>query len=130
MPQVVTALVEDGDKIFIAQRSKDDELPLMWEFPGGKVRPGEPSDEAIKREYKEELNLDIEVTGLYSKGVYAFMKWEVEVLMYRAKIVGGELTFNEHNDYTWVTRKELKDYEIIPPYKHFYDQLVAEGEKE
>ena len=100
MPQVVTALVEDGDKIFIAQRSKDDELPLMWEFPGGKVRPGEPSDEAIKREYKEELNLDIEVTGLYSKGVYAFMKWEVEVLMYRAKIVGGELTLNEHNDYT------------------------------
>lgn len=129
MPQVVTALVEDGDKIFIAQRSKYDELPLMWEFPGGKVRPGEPSDEAIVREYKEELNLDIEVIDLYSKSIHAFMKWEVEVIMYRAKIVGGELTLNEHNDCTWVTRQELKDYEIIPPYKHFYDMLVAEGEK-
>lgn len=120
MPQVVTALVEDNDKIFIAQRSKDDELPLMWEFPGGKVRPGEPSDESIVREYKEELNLDIEVTGVYDKGVYSFMKWEVEIIMYRAKIIGGELTLNEHNDTKWVTRQELKEYEIIPPYKAFF----------
>ena len=126
MPQVVTALIEDGDKIFIAQRSKDDELPLMWEFPGGKVRPGEPSAEAIVREYKEELNLDIEVTGLYGKGVYGFLKWETEIIMYRAKIIGGDIQLNEHNDTKWVTREELKNYEVIPPYKDFYDKLVAE----
>lgn len=126
MPQVVTALIEDGDKIFIAQRSKDDELPLMWEFPGGKVRPGEPSEESIVREYKEELNLDIEVTGIYDRGVYDFMKWELEIIMYRAKIIGGELKLNEHNTVKWVTREELKNYEIIPPYKEFYKKLICE----
>ena len=58
---VVGAVILDDDKIFCAQRSVNMTLPLMWEFPGGKIEKGELPEDALKREIKEELNINIEI---------------------------------------------------------------------
>lgn len=59
MKEVTAAIIRDGNKILICQRTADDECGMLWEFPGGKREAGETLEESIVREIKEELELDI-----------------------------------------------------------------------
>ena len=64
MINVAAAVIVNKDgKILVTQRSKNDNLSLKWEFPGGKIEDGETAEECLKREIMEELNLEIEVLG-------------------------------------------------------------------
>lgn len=108
MEVVCAALCKDG-LYLIAQRNSAIAMDI-WEFPGGKIELGETQEEAVIREVKEELNLDVAIDG------YLCEIWDdtftpvVHVYAYLAHILKGELTLHVHKQYRWVTPEELSTY--------------------
>lgn len=114
MVKVAAALIEQDGKILIAQRSREGNQALKWEFPGGKIDPGETPEECLKRELKEELNLDIRVGAQFAIVNFDYPTWTIQLLVYRAEIIGGDMRLNVHKDVQWVSRKEIAAYDFCP----------------
>jgi 8-oxo-dGTP diphosphatase len=115
MINVTAAVIENQEgKILITQRSKEDKLSLKWEFPGGKIEDGETAEECMKREIREELNLDIEVVGYLGSCVYKYDSVEICLIAYKARALTDDLRLNVHNAARWVTADELKYYDFAP----------------
>jgi 8-oxo-dGTP diphosphatase len=112
--QVTAAIICQDDNYLICQRAQDDELPLLWEFPGGKLEAGETLEECIVRECKEELDVEIQVLGEFGKTYYTFGDRELFFTFFCAEIVGGELTLNVHDQIKWVSIAELIEYSFCP----------------
>jgi 8-oxo-dGTP diphosphatase len=113
--RVTGAIIRQDGKILIAQRAADDECPLMWEFPGGKIEEGETPGECIVREIKEELNLDIRPVKVFMRTVYHLNDKRIPITFFDAKILGGEMLLNVHNDVKWIKAEEIPDYAFMPP---------------
>ena len=104
---VVGAVILDDDKIFCAQRSVNMTLPLMWEFPGGKIEKGELPEDALKREIKEELNIDIEIISALPESTYEYPGLSVTLIPFIVKWTGGEMVIKEHESVQWLTKDQL-----------------------
>ena len=115
MIEVAAAMIRDGDKILICQRANDDDCGMLWEFPGGKREAGETLEQCIVREMQEELELDIQVRGVFAKTSYPFNGRDIYFTFFNAEIVGGEMVLNVHNAAKWVCSAELGAYEFMPP---------------
>ena len=107
---VVAAIIIKDDKYFIAQRNRNKHMGLSWEFPGGKVEKGETFEIALKREIKEELNIDINNNKKLSKENYKDDKINVELHYFICTHANGEIILNEHENSAWVTRNDFKNY--------------------
>lgn len=107
------AMVRDG-KVLIAQREAGSHMEFRWEFPGGKLEPGETTEECIVREIKEELDIDIEVLDIYKVVQFSYKEKEILLLCYLCRIKRGEGKTLECNDFRWVTREQLAQYEFVP----------------
>lgn len=113
--QVTAAIIRKEGKILIAQRARDDECPLMWEFPGGKIEPGETAEECVVREIREELELDIAVLGVYARVRYGLNGREIPITFFNAEITGGEMRLCVHEDARWIKNSEIPNYTFMPP---------------
>ena len=113
--QVAAAIIRKEGKILIAQRAKDDECPLQWEFPGGKLEAGETAEECIVREIKEELDLQIDVRGVYASILYHLNGQEIPITFFNAEITSGKLRLNVHEDARWIKNSEIPNYTFMPP---------------
>src|SRR5690606_39993054 len=111
---VTCAIIIQHGKILICQRSSTMNLPLKWEFPGGKVEPGEDNALTIVREIKEELHLDIEVVKRLQPVEHDYPTFRIRLVPFVALVVGGELRLEEHADAKWVTVDELSHYDWAP----------------
>ena len=107
---VVAAIISRDDKFFIAQRNKNKHMGLSWEFPGGKVEEGESFETALKREIKEELNIEIDVKDKLGEENYQDEKINVKLHYFICSHISGEIYLNEHEDSAWVTKNEFKNY--------------------
>jgi 8-oxo-dGTP diphosphatase len=107
------AMVING-KVLIAQREAGSHMELRWEFPGGKLEPDETPEECIVREIKEELDLDIEVIDIYKVVKFKYEEKDILLLCYLCKILSGEGKPLECNDFKWVERDKLLEYEFVP----------------
>lgn len=123
--RVIAALIEQGGKILIAQRNGEGNQALKWEFPGGKIDPGETPEECLVRELKEELNLDIRVGELFETINYDYPTWTIQLLVYRAEIIGGELQLHVHKDVRWVSPSEIASYEFCPADVALVEKIAA-----
>src|SRR5690606_17584748 len=94
-------IIHDGN-VLICQRSSTMDLPLKWEFPGGKVEPGEDEKLTIVREIKEELHLDIAVIKRLQPAEHDYPTFRIRLIPFIAKVVGGELLLEEHADAEWI----------------------------
>lgn len=110
---VGAAILQDG-KILAMQRSETMSLPLLWEFPGGKIEDGESKEEALVREIKEELTVDIEIVDYINTASYDYEFGQVTLSVYTAKITEGSLKLKEHADHKWLTKDELNDLDWAP----------------
>src|SRR5579871_5920667 len=90
--QVVAALIERGDEILICQRGPEQPMPLKWEFPGGKIEPGEEEVAALHRELQEELGISAKIGEKVASVQHRYKKGgTVELHFYRVREFEGEL---------------------------------------
>lgn len=114
MKKVVAAIIKEKDQLLIAQRHLKDPLAGKWEFPGGKLEPGETPEECLVREIREELQVEVEIGSFYDDNVYGFKDQPIHLLFYWAEIMNGEVTPIVHDDVKWITIKELAGFDFAP----------------
>lgn len=115
MINVVAAVIKDeNEKILITQRNLKKAQGGLWEFPGGKIEPNETRENAIVREIKEELDIDIEVKSYLSEKVFNYPEKDINLIALECKKVNGEIRLLEHEDYKWVSKNELDNFEFAP----------------
>ena len=107
MINVICAIIFFNNKILVAQRSEVMKLPLKWEFPGGKLEDGESEIDCIKREIKEEINIDIEVLEKLSNSIFDYGAFKINLIPFISTYVTGEIILSEHKDYKLLDKTEL-----------------------
>jgi mutator protein MutT len=113
---------EDG-LLLITQRLADDTLGGYWEFPGGKVDPGEELKAALWRELKEEIGVETEIGAEIHRVVHAYPDRDVRLYFFEARILSGEPQKIEVADLRWVTADELMKYQFPEADRALLDQL-------
>jgi 8-oxo-dGTP diphosphatase len=112
--KVVCAIIEHEGKVLVTQRGPQMKLPGKWEFPGGKVHAGESESEALLREIKEELALEIEVLERLTPVHATQPEFILQLIPFRCLLTGGALTLAEHQDFRWASAVELSDFDWCP----------------
>ncbi len=113
-PILVTAgILKDGDRILICQRHRADKYGLQWEFPGGKVRGGEESKAALRRELEEELSIDAEVGEEVFRLRHRYPDRYVEVIFFTVPSFRGEAQNRVFEAIVWAPRAELSRYNFL-----------------
>lgn len=108
---VVGAAIVRGGRCLVAQRGPDQNLAGKWEFPGGKVEPGEAPRAALAREIEEELGLQILVGQKMGRGVVISADSQVVLEVYGAAVLAGELELREHAQARWASAAELDAFD-------------------
>lgn len=113
--EVTAAIIERDGLVLIAQRPPGGRHPGCWEFPGGKVEPGETPEQCLAREMAEEMSVDIEVGELLAKACHAYPDITIELLAFRCIIVGGDPADVGCAAHRWVRPADLASRELLPP---------------
>ena len=111
--EVVAAIITHNDQIFATQRGYG-EFKDGWEFPGGKMEPGETPQQALVREIREELDTEIEVGSLVETVEYDYPNFHLTMHCFLCTIRSGELVLKEHEAAKWLTRAELDRVDWLP----------------
>jgi 8-oxo-dGTP diphosphatase len=111
---VAAALTVEKGKILVTQRKKDSSWGLLWEFPGGKVEEGEDPRRALRRELKEELDVEADVGGLFDAVFHLYPASPILLLIYRCRIEKGSLKPVGCHALRWVTPGELGELPMPP----------------
>ena len=111
--KVVAASIKNEDKLLATKRGYG-EFINMWEFPGGKIEPGETKKQAIVREIKEELNIEINVDKFALDIEYQYPNFYLFMSCFMCSIKEGSIELLEHNDGKWITKEELNTLNWLP----------------
>lgn len=112
--EVVAALIWEQDKFVICQRPAHKARGLLWEFVGGKVEPGETREQALIRECREELAVELDVGGVFTEVVHEYPDLTVHLTLFHAAIREGTPEKLEHEDIRWITVNEIDQYVFCP----------------
>ena len=112
--RVVAAAIEKDGKFLCAQRPAGKSLAGLWEFPGGKIEKDETAKNALLREIKEELNIDIEIIDFVNIAEYEYDFGIVEMQTYIANIISGNLELIEHDNLLWLPAEKLPELDWAP----------------
>ncbi len=119
---VAAAVIVDGGRIFTTQRGygawKD-----YWEFPGGKIEPGETPEEALRREIMEELDTEIAVGEKIMTIEYDYPEFHLSMACFLAKVTAGDLVLKEHEAAKWLDRNELDSVNWLPADREIIELL-------
>ncbi len=110
---VAAAVIKENNQIFATQRGYG-EFSGMWEFPGGKVEQGETPKEALKREIKEELDVEIKVGDLINIVEFDYPNFHLTMHCFFCTIILGNLILKEHKAAKWLTKNELGNVDWLP----------------
>ena len=106
---VAAAVIRDGDRVFAAQRAGGG-----WEFPGGKIEPGESPQQALIREIREELDLGIAVGGSLAVLEYDYPAFHLSMQCFWCRITEGTPVLKEHADARWLGAEDLDSVDWLP----------------
>jgi 8-oxo-dGTP diphosphatase len=110
--RVVGAMIEREGKYLITQRPPTATLPLLWEFPGGRVEPGETDEEALARELREEMAIEVAVGERVIHVEHAYANYDIDFCVYRCVHEAGPIQHLRVHAHRWVRPHELDDYEF------------------
>jgi 8-oxo-dGTP diphosphatase len=111
---VVAALIEREGRVLMSRRRADQSMPLCWEFPGGKVEPGEAPEAALAREIEEELGCTVSVGAIHEVVFHAYQAFDLLMLVYRCAITAGAPTARQVAAVDWFERSQLPSLDLPP----------------
>ena len=111
--EVVAAIILEDKNVLVTQRGYG-EFEGLWEFPGGKIETSESHYEALVREIKEELLIDITVDKYLCTVQYDYPNFHLTMHCYLCQLTGGEITLLEHEVARWLSKGELYSVEWLP----------------
>ncbi len=112
--KVTAAIITKNDQILIARRKKDKHLALKWEFPGGKINHGETPEECLKRELREEFDIQVKIEDFYLKNYHAYDLFLIELLSFKVKHISGDFILKDHDQIKWVLPQEMRQFSFAP----------------
>jgi 8-oxo-dGTP diphosphatase len=112
--RVVAAVIQREGAYLITQRRPSAVLPLLWEFPGGRVEPGETDQSALVREVRHRLDVELRVMRLISYISHPYERYVVDLHLYECQIAGGQLSNQNVNGHAWVASDEFESYMFTP----------------
>ena len=128
--RVVAAIIyNDENRFLMARKKAGKSLAGYWEFPGGKVEDGEDDHLALKREIKEELNIDLKAVHFSFEYRYYFPDLTIDFVFFRAQIDRGEIKLVDHDAIEWLDVVETKKYLIAPGDLEALKQIPSLGFK-
>ena len=122
---VAAEIIDDQGHYLIAQRLPHAAMPLLWEFPGGKVESGESDVDALIREIREELDVDIDVGVRTLSTLREYDTYVIDFHSFEARIRAGQLDRVGVWDFRWVKPAELSDYRFPPADQMTIDRLLG-----
>jgi 8-oxo-dGTP diphosphatase len=123
--RVVAAVIEAGGRYLITQRRDTAVLPNLWEFPGGKVEPGESDEEALRREVRERLDAEVRVGTLISFVRHPYERYTVDLHLYQCELQSG-VRICRVADYRWIRSDQFDEYEFTPADEASMSKLLGE----
>lgn len=123
---VVAAVIESGDRYLITQRKPGAVLPLLWEFPGGRVEKGEDAEAALAREIQERIGCGVRVREKIGEREHPYDGYTVRLSLFACELPQGAVPAPVGvNAVRWVTSEELGDYEFPPADQSSVDELLG-----
>jgi 8-oxo-dGTP diphosphatase len=122
---VVAAVLEQDGRYLITQRRATAVLPLMWEFPGGRVEEGETDVQALKREVRHRLGAEIEVGKLISFVSHPYEHYVVDLFLYECNLLSAKLEAQNVSAYRWVTSAEFDQFPFTPADEASMNKLLG-----
>jgi len=125
MQQVTAALIEKQGKILLARRKAGKHMGEKWEFPGGKIDPGESPQEALRRELAEEFSIEARIGEYLGSTEFRQGEFELEIQLYRAMHLAGTFTLHDHEEIRWVAPQEVESYELVDSDRKLFRDYVG-----
>jgi len=125
---IASGVIFKDNHILITQRNSSGLLGGLWEFPGGKVRPGETPEQACVREVKEEVNLSVEIVGPLTRVKHAYTHFRIVMDVFRCRYRSGEVVLRGPADYRWIRIDEIDKYPFPGATHKFIPLLVGQGQ--
>jgi 8-oxo-dGTP diphosphatase len=124
--RVVAAMVAVDGRYLITQRRSTAVLPNLWEFPGGRVEPGETDASALKREINERLGVRVEVGQMISYVCHPYEHYAVDLYLYECRLLTRDLSARGVQAFRWIGSEEFDAYEFAPADEASMSQLLGE----
>lgn len=125
--EVAAAVLFRQGRLLITQRLPGSHLPGLWEFPGGKRKPGESIRECLVREIREELNIGVVVGELFETIEYAYPEKTVCLKFFKCRYAGGDIQALGCQRFAWVTPEDLGNYPFPPANESLMKRLRSGG---
>lgn len=106
--EVVAAVIKYNDLYLVVQRPHKGEVGGKWEFPGGKIEPGETQQASLTREIKEELSLELTTMTYLSSHNHSYQSFDLSIHFYVCPIAHQDIELKEHIDFQWLQKSQLK----------------------
>ena len=119
--EVSAAIIVKDNRILATERGYGRSYRHKWEFPGGKIEPGETREEALVREIREELDADIEVGRLFSVVTYTYPEYRVTMYCYICRLISDHITLEVHDSAKWLGAEDIDSVDWLPS----DDEIVA-----
>jgi 8-oxo-dGTP diphosphatase len=110
--RVVGAMIEKDGRYLITQRPPTASLPLLWEFPGGRVEEGETDEAALARELEEEMGISVRVGERVIHVEHSYASYDIDFCVHRCEIRAGAIQHTRVHAHRWVRPEELDQYEF------------------
>ncbi|MBX3160795.1 MAG: (deoxy)nucleoside triphosphate pyrophosphohydrolase [Deltaproteobacteria bacterium] len=124
--RVVAAVIEDNGRYLITQRNSNATLPLLWEFPGGRVEPDESETAALQREVEGRIGVTVEVGAKLGEHLHDYTSYQVHLTMYKCTLPAEARPYPATvADLRWVTSREFLDYDFPPADEKTMSKLLG-----